>query len=284
MSDEPRPGEVFEIEPTHREGLLTRLPWWLIAMVAVLVTELTTHPSVGVVVFCFKFGWNDFVTAIWLRRNDPYAVRGRICSWFYGASGLWRVCISGFALMFALVPFVAMVEARPAAGGVRQNAGEQPPTELIACMIVWLVSSIAATFATFLAVWMARRSPTKVWISSVLPESRRQNEWPPRIRIGSRPPSNLLKWWMILASIVVSIPLSIAGIVLLVSVLGGPVAAGPRLGGKAVLGPLLLTTIVFILPIIIILLSERTYRRLGASSPWNCWLEPEVRTDSDSYD
>ena len=278
MTDETRPGEVFEFEPTQSDGLLAQLPWWLIAMVALVVAELTTHPSIGVVVFCLKFGWNDFQTAFWLRRHDPIPVRGKVCSWFYLSSGLWRVCISGFALMFALVPIIAIAEARQAAGGVPQNAGGQPPAELITCMIVWMLSSLAATAVTFLAVGMAHWFPFKIWVSAVVPESRRRGDWPPGIRIGARPASNVFKWWLILSAIVVSVPLVVAGFVVLAATLGGP---GARAAGQANLGLLACMVLVIGLPLTVVLVCERNFRRLGATDPTECWLKPLPLADSD---
>ena len=125
MTDEPRPGDVFEIDPSQSEGLLKRLPWWLIGAFAALVAELTAHPSIGVVVLCLKFGWNDFQTALWLRRRDPIPLRGRICFWFYAASSLWRICISGFALMFVLAVILGVSAARQAPAGGRPQVAVQ---------------------------------------------------------------------------------------------------------------------------------------------------------------
>ena len=72
MTDDVRPGELFEIESADSGGLLTHLPWWLIAAVAFAVAELTAHPSIGVIVLCLKFGWNDFLTALWLQLRSPH--------------------------------------------------------------------------------------------------------------------------------------------------------------------------------------------------------------------
>ena len=97
---------MFEIEPAESGGLLAHLPWWLILAIAFAVTELTAHPAIGVSVLCLKFGWNDFRTGLWLRHRDPFPHRGAVSFWFYLASGLWRVCLWSFALMFAAIFFL----------------------------------------------------------------------------------------------------------------------------------------------------------------------------------
>src|SRR5262245_56584508 len=117
MSAQPRPDEVFEIEPRESGGLLVRMPWWFIAGVAFLVAEFTAHPAIGVIVLCLKFGWNDFLTALWLRRRDPDRERGATCSWFYCASGLWRVCVWSFALLFVILILILCTELKPGPRG-----------------------------------------------------------------------------------------------------------------------------------------------------------------------
>ena len=110
MNDDPHANEVFEIEPTGSGGLFARLPWWLILAVACVVTELTAHPAIGVSVLCLKFGWDDFRTSAWLRHRDPNRQRGEVCSWFYLASGLWRVFLWSFALMLVAIMYLIATE------------------------------------------------------------------------------------------------------------------------------------------------------------------------------
>ena len=273
MTDELRPDDVFEIEPTDSEGILARLPWWLIGTLAVLVTEITTHPAIGVVVFCVKFGWNDFLTALWLRRRDPHPTRGRVCSWFYGASGLWRVCISSFALMFFLVPFFVLAAQRPAGGLPRNGDPAAPPLEFVVCMIVWLTSSAAATILTSLAVVIARRFPTKIWVSTSVSNSRRQNEWPPQFPPSLRRSSNVLKWWLILATIVVFVPLYVVGVGALFAVNGGP-PRGPAANGQnwaATLIQLAVLGTPMVGAFAILAVCGMICDRLAAKTPWEGW-------------
>lgn len=278
MTDEPRPGDVFEIEPSQSEGLLKRLPWWLIGSLAALVAELTAHPSIGVVVLCLKFGWNDFQTALWLRRRDPIPLRGRICSWFYGASSLWRICISGFALMFVLAVILGISEARQAPVGGRPQVAV-PPMELITSMIVWMTSAMAAALVTTLALVLSRKSPSKIWISPVDPGSRQRNEWPPQIRMRFRPPMNVLKWWLILTTIAVSVPLAITGLMMLA---GGFGAGNPPRNPN--IGLLVCTVVLAIVPLAVTSTCAIIESRLAATSPFECWLLPKSENSLEPSD
>src|SRR5258708_4158177 len=77
------------------------LSWSLLLTVAVIVYELTAQTMLSVVVACSKFGWNDFLTARWLRRVDPDAARGRTLAWLHIAFGLWK--ITGAAFLGAII-------------------------------------------------------------------------------------------------------------------------------------------------------------------------------------
>src|SRR5947209_1697135 len=77
----------------------------------ILVFELTKSPGLGAAIACTKFGWEDFLTARWLRRTDPDRRRGRTCFWLYVASGLWKCALTGIAVMFAVTFLAAAMQA-----------------------------------------------------------------------------------------------------------------------------------------------------------------------------
>src|SRR5947209_18895965 len=77
-ADEERPGRGWH-GPFTWTGLLA-VGW--------VLYELTAQPAVGAVAVCLKFGWEDFRTALWLRRRDPDRRRGRACFWLYAGNGL----------------------------------------------------------------------------------------------------------------------------------------------------------------------------------------------------
>ena len=283
VNDDVRADEVFEIEPADSGGMLNRLPWWLILAVAVVVTELTTHPSVGVTVLCLKFGWSDFRTALWLRRRDPNRRRGAVCSWFYFSSGVWRVCVWSFALMFVAVFFAAAIVAIPQGGpGVPPNGFAQPPIEIVTCMIVWLGSAGIASVLTVIAGLKAWRHQTKVWISGSIAESRQRNEWPPRPVLRGRPAVNLMPLMRLPTGILIWIVLFAFGLFLFVSIFGAFNVAPPaRNGGvTAIVGGILS----YVGALTIVVLSSRIYQRLVALSPYECWPDHDIFLDRDAAD
>jgi hypothetical protein len=282
VSDKVRSNEVFEIEPAEPGGLLAHLPWWLILAVAFVVTELTAHPAIGVSVLCLKFGWNDFRTAIWLRRRDPDRKRGATCGWFYMASGLWRVCLWSFGLMFAAILFiVALDPPQPGRRGA-QNDPDLPP-EVMTCMVMWLTSFASATLLTGTSILLAWRRRVKVWISASISESRRRDEWPPRPLPRARPERNLLRAWTIgtgLGAFVICFVLGMIGLASLV----GFVRAGnnPRAGAAFAVGigvAIPIAAAFFCLTVAGLILN-----RTGASSPVDCWPAEQLEVSSDSTD
>ncbi len=273
MNDDVRPGDLFEIEPSDSGGMFAHLPWWLIVAAAIVVTELTTHPSIGVTVLCLKFGWNDFRTALWLRGRDPNRRRGAVCSWFYLSSGLWRVCLWSFALMVLTILVIAVPQARQAVG---PNLKAQPPAEFMTCMIVWLVSAGIATVLTALSSLLAWWHRTKVWISGSIAESRIKNEWPPRPAWRARTPINLVSWWLIATGIVLFMLLLTAGLVAMSPPNGRP-------PGNVGIVPIVIMASLFLGALAVVALGSHAYQKLGASSPFECWPEHEVFEDQDSF-
>src|SRR5580658_3696594 len=76
--------------------------WTGLFLVGWVLYELTSQAFLGVTIFCFKLGWEDFRTAIWLRSKDPVAVRGKMELWIFIASGLWRTAIAAFIIMMII--------------------------------------------------------------------------------------------------------------------------------------------------------------------------------------
>ncbi|HLQ43826.1 MAG TPA: hypothetical protein VK137_03785, partial [Planctomycetaceae bacterium] len=105
MTNDVRTGEVFEIEPQWSDGWHWPVPWWLLAAIAVAVAELTAHPALGVVIFCVKFGLNDWRTAAWLCRVDPRRERSHTLWWFLIGSG----CLKIFLVSTLVFPILARI-------------------------------------------------------------------------------------------------------------------------------------------------------------------------------
>ena len=225
--------------------------------------------------FCHKFGWNDFRTALWLRRRDPDRQHGAVCFWFYIASALWRVCLWSFALMFVIAVLFAIPEALQAAKGVRQNPAAEPPAEIVTFMTVWMVSSASASFYTTLAVWFAWRSGRKVWISGSVSESRRRGEWPPRLRTRRKRQSNLLRWWLFATGIV-----AVAGFLAVIEIIG----VRKALPGNGQDGTHLLGIVFGAGACLSFVLGSRIYDRLGAFNAEECWPHPDDDAVANPYD
>lgn len=141
--------------------------WTSFLLVAFVLYELTSQAFLGVTIFCCKFGWKYFRTAIWLRRQDPDSPRGKMNFWIFLASGLWRMAITGTILMFGLV-WIDLAIQGPAAGQ-RQNG--DPPKEFIEAMLVTFVGF----FVSSLTKRGARHRPSLVAPKKTLGGSRNQS-------------------------------------------------------------------------------------------------------------
>ncbi len=142
-----------------------------------LVFEATSQPALGVVVVCVKFGWNDFVTAYWLRVRDPEPGRGRACFWLYLNSGCLKIGVWAFGLYFLLGVIQTLVDAgNPAPQGGRKEA-EIINNSAVAGMVAFGLGSLF----TLPTMWLAWRTRTKLWLNSALHRARWQGHWPPRL-------------------------------------------------------------------------------------------------------
>lgn len=289
MTNEPRPGEVFEIEPSQSEGLLARLPWWLIAMFALFVAEIV-HPAIGVIVLCMKLGWNDFRTALWLWHRDPVHSRGAVCSWFYLSNGLWLVWVSSFALMLVGIgTFALFLPKQPdhwPVGRPPPDVDTEMPVQMIMCVIVWLSSFASATMLTVVATVFALRRRMKIWISRSVSDSRRSNEWPPRPMLAENTDANALKACLVFTGLGLVGILAVIGAVAFLIAGDDPAQNGNNEGinneGIVVLfGILVMLGMIFGSSIAVLVIGDRVSRHLAARSSAECWPDDGATTDSD---
>src|ERR1700677_9074 len=133
--DAPRP-------PPGRWDFL--FSWTGLFLVGWIFYELTAQAFLGVTIFCFKLGWEDFRTALWLRGKDPVTVRGKMELWIFIASGLWRTAIAAFIIMMV----ITVVSAK---------MGVPAPDELteagLTALVGFTVSAVTTMRALGLAVW-----------------------------------------------------------------------------------------------------------------------------------
>lgn len=159
-------------EPDARSAERMRFLWFLLLGAGLLVFELTAQPALGITVACAKFGVEDFLTALWLRRTDPNRCRGNACYWFYMANGLWRVTKYAF---LGIVLFVVIHDLLP-----RPQGRQQVLMEFLATWLVFLSAWGLSAAATFVGVCLARRDGLRIWLDATLHQSRRFGIWPPR--------------------------------------------------------------------------------------------------------
>ncbi len=103
-----------------RERFLGRMAWVILAGLGFLVFDLTAHPSLGVAVFCLKFGLDRFKTAFWLLRTDPIRRRGFVLCLFHLARSISRVIMSAFIFIIGSAIVVYLFrQAQPMKGLAR---------------------------------------------------------------------------------------------------------------------------------------------------------------------
>lgn len=163
------------------------LTWGGLVTAGVVLYELTHQPALGTAAMCLKFGWEDFGTARWLRRHDPWRARGWACWWMFVAWGLWKSAAVAVGVNMTVIPGMAVLE--------RLNGGRLPPDRLWAAVSGAEFTSIAgfalSAFATLVAITVALRNRAKLWLHASVGAARWKGLWPPYGRV--RPSYNRLK-------------------------------------------------------------------------------------------
>jgi hypothetical protein len=170
------------------------LTWALLIAGGYLVAELTRQPWLGAVLACAKFGWNDFLTARWLRGIDPHRGRGRACFWLYVAWGLSKVVAAG-AVLAPLLLFLRGVQNQ----GPRLRPLDEADFQqsLGACIAVIMGIGMTGS-ATLLALRNAAGSGVRLWLGPQVHQARRLNAWPSSC--PSRDRTNRAVWFLGLGS------------------------------------------------------------------------------------
>lgn len=127
--------------------------------------EFSAAPGVGVAVASLKFGWNDFLTAVWLRRRDPDRDRSAACFWFYVASGLWKITVVAFLLTILI-------------GTAAEQNGKRPAKFVITSTLLTASGLALLTIVPVIGALRARQSRVKVWVNGSMHAYRRHNQWP----------------------------------------------------------------------------------------------------------
>jgi hypothetical protein len=247
FGDRARTGWHEEFAPTNTRA--NRLAWLLVLGVGFLVFELTADPALGMLLGCFKFGWDELRLSRRMRRLDPNRVRGRVCARFYQAYALWKVSLVALGAMFVVIMIHAtLVENLQPAGQPKPDA---PPREFITACLIWIGGFAIAGGASMIAVVSALRNKVRVWVG------RDRNRLKPVLL------SVVLFW----------------GTPLLLG-LGVPLIFLLRPWNEmaAVLGFMILMMVLY--PVVVLVTLERLDARIGARSPSECWPEMMLPTPS----
>ncbi len=160
-----------------RERFLGRMAWVILAGLGFLVFDLTAHPSLGVAVFCLKFGLDRFKTAFWLLRKDPHQKRGRVCFLVYASSGCLKICWA--SILFLILASLAQNWIAPAQVAVGIQ-GIQPMLIELRVAAIIMASGLAASFTLgLIGVAAAQYLKMKIWMSSSVDRARKAGSWPP---------------------------------------------------------------------------------------------------------
>jgi hypothetical protein len=173
----PRPDALTDKPPP---GWSVPIIWSTLGLVAWLAFELTAQPAVATALFCSRFGWDDFLTAVWLRRTDPHRARASACSWYCLALGTTRILVTAFALTMLVIGI------EDSLGKLKQNPNanhDMHDTFYGLCFLMFVGMPILALFAILGSV-AAQRGRTQVWIDASLRRARRENVWPPEYSSG----------------------------------------------------------------------------------------------------
>jgi hypothetical protein len=201
-------------EPTADDPFLPHsawnraLVWSMLGLVAWAGFELTAQPAVVAAVVCSKVGWNDLLTAVWLRRRDPHRGRGRACSWFCLSAGVTKMVISSFAMTILLSTVLAVMEG----GKPRQNANPQFPVVLTGPLILMAAGAPVLALLAFLGCLSARWNRVRVWIDDPLHHARRADAWPPDFS-GARNHNMARGPWLIMLAFAIVMAMLLATMV-----------------------------------------------------------------------
>jgi hypothetical protein len=132
--------------------------WSALILGAFLVYEITAKPVLGLVLLCSKFGWDDFLTAYWLRLVDPNHPRGKVFFWFHSAMGMFKIAGAGALLSFLLCFVFVLFKAH--------NRAIQFPPEILTGLGVYFFGLIICPMPLLIGFCQAFSRRVRVWLPS----------------------------------------------------------------------------------------------------------------------
>ena len=113
---------------------------------------MTGSTIAAALLFAVHAGWRSFRCAIWLKRADSVAARGRACFWFYLATAFWKAAAWAFAVILIVI-------------AIESFLGQPPPdTELIMEGFIMAGGVCLSTLVGIVAVGSALHGSVRVWV------------------------------------------------------------------------------------------------------------------------
>ncbi len=254
--------DYHDEEGSHSQSKSRKHIWFFVLIgVAWLLFEVTNNPAIAAMAMCFKFGTEDFATAIWLYRTDPRRERGKTCAMLYISAGLWQIAFIGLAMILLTFAVLELVEAQ----GWNKGNGFSVQALLAGASLSILFGLVSSTCTTCLTLIMAYRYRIRLWLSGAVHFSRRNREWPPAYGQKNRIMFLIISTMTICAVVIIPI-LGVAFSMLTKGVLAADVRVAIMTVGIGV-------SIFLLLPITVLFLRDLRARGAFADHPADCWSE-----------
>lgn len=254
-----------------------------------LIWKLTAQPGLAAAFMCLKFGWEDFTIARWLRRTDPIRPRGKGCFWLYVSSGLWKTAIMATIMVFVIAfyasaqqkakekeqreaavqpPPVGPPDPNPPANGPKPP--DAPPPIFVGAMLTAFFSLLFSCLSSYFAIWYGLRHNLRFWLNGALRFAVQRDEWPPLY--GRQNWVSLLLLTTAVLTCFVVAPIGLIFAIQIVESVGIPLR-------PPVKGGLFVVTILFLVPVMVLVLRETINHRFVAAHPVECWGEDPLPRD-----
>jgi hypothetical protein len=263
------PGQPDAPRRRHRPSLV--LPALL--ALGIVVYELTSQAGLGAAIACTKFGWDDFLTARWLRRRDPDRRRGRAAFWLFVAAGLWKTAVTGVIVMFAAAFLEAAIRQPPPAG-----QGPPPPSPaIVGALLATIFGFSLSTLATGRAFLIALRHRVRLWIDRGVHRDRWADHWPPLSALQRRNRAGAILFTALFLGMLVVLAVFH---VLLRAALRGWAGGGPQGQNAAdTLANLFCCGVFLLVPVLILVFRDILAQVALARSPAECWHDQPLRDE-----
>jgi hypothetical protein len=248
--------ELDDRDAPRPQGSFLTLP--VLFLMAWLIFEVTHNPALAAMAMCLKFGWEDFRTALWLKRTDPERGRGAACCWLYVASGLWQTAIIGVAMALLTVVIAELIQ-------IKQQGQGNLLQLFMGAVFAILFGFVFSTVSTYIALGYAHRHGVRPWLNGAVHIARRHGHWPPLYGQHNR------VMILVLTTVIITFVILVPVLLILGAIVLRPIIPVPFLAGLGFVVPLFFYVVLLPASLIIVI----NLRRQGffAQHPADCWGE-----------